>query len=302
MADVTETQVEDNQDKVQIINQIRTKLEEIRDLPTLPVVAQEARRIIDDPNSNMNNLVHVIEGDMALTSRILRIANSAYYGVPRKIDNLKMALVILGMKEINNLVTTITVMRLFPSDHEYSTFDIPRFWKHSAICAELTIGLYEGLRMHPPSSAYIAGLLHDVGKLVLAQYFFDYFLKCLKIAVDDELSLAEAEINTLGIDHGHIGSWLIKRWNIPDEICDAVAKHHVRPANSPRFDLAAIVDWADRLYYLIEGRFAKQVTALLEKDPDWNLWKASAGYPTGRVVEMLFTRLNRSLTLLNIIR
>ena len=289
------------QDKTEIINQIRMTLEEVRDLPTLPSVAQEAHRIIDDPNSNMSDLVRIIETDLALTSRILRISNSAYYGVPRKIDNLKMALVILGMKEINNLVVTISVMRLFPTDSEYSTFDIPRFWKHSAICAELTVGLYEGLRMHPPSSAYITGLLHDIGKLILAQYFFDYFLECLRMAVDEELSLAESEIEILGIDHGHIGSWLTKRWNIPDEINEAIAKHHLRPADSPRFDLSAVVDWADRLFYLMEGRSPTEVAMLLEKDPDWNAWKGGAGFPTNRLVSMLYERLNRSLTLINIL-
>ncbi len=276
-------------------------LEEIRDLPTLPAVAQEAYRIIVDPNSNMSDLVRIIETDLALTSRILRISNSAYYGVPRKIDNLKMALVILGMKEINNLVITITVMRLFPTDSEYSTFDIPRFWKHSAICAELTVGLYEGLRMHPPSSAYIAGLLHDVGKLILAQYFFNHFLECLRMAVDEELSLAESEIKVLGIDHGHIGSWLTKRWNIPDEINEAIAKHHIRPADSPRFDLSVVIDWADRLFYLMEGRNPTEVAMLLEKDPDWNAWKGGAGFPTNKLISMLHERLNRSLTLINIL-
>lgn len=289
------------QDKTEIINQIRITLDEIRDLPTLPSVAQEAHRIIADPNSNMSDLVRIIETDLALTSRILRISNSAYYGVPRKIDNLKMALVILGMKEINNLVITISVMRLFPTDSEYTTFDIPRFWKHSAICAELTVGLYEGLRMHPPSSAYITGLLHDIGKLILAQYFFDYFLECLRMAVDEELSLAESEIEILGIDHGHIGSWLTKRWNIPDEINEAIAKHHLRPADSPRFDLSAVVDWADRLFYLMEGRSPTEVAMLLEKDPDWNAWKGGAGFPTNRLVSMLYERLNRSLTLINIL-
>ena len=302
MSKVIATQNGSRCDKAEMISRIRSKLDEIRDFPTLPNVAQEARRIIADPNSSMHDLVHVIDGDMALTSRILRIANSAYYGVPRKIDNLKMALVVLGMKEINNLVTTISVMRLFPSDSEFAAFDIPRFWKHSAVCAELTVGLYQGLRMHLPSSVYIAGLLHDVGKLVLAQYFFDQFLKCLEVAVNEKVTFAEAEIRQFGIDHGHIGSWLIKRWSIPDEICDAVAKHHVRPANSPRFDLAAVIDWADRLYYLMEGEFANQVTALLEKDPEWNIWKASAGYPTPKVVEQLYARMHRSMTLLNLLK
>ena len=290
-----------SQDKTEIITRIRNKLDEIRDLPTLPAVAHEVHCIVTDTNSNMSDLVRVIEGDMALTARILRIANSAYYGVPRKVDNLKMALFILGMQEVNNLVVTITVMRLFPVDSDHTIFDMPRFWKHSAICAELTVGLYEGLRMHPPSSAYITGLLHDVGKLILAQYFFDYYTTSLKTAAEEAISLADSEIKILGVDHGHIGSWLTKRWNIPDEISDAIARHHVRPADTPRFDLSAIVDWADRLFYLTEGRNPNEVTSLLTNDPDWNRWKGAAGFPTNKLVDILFKRLNRCASLINIL-
>lgn len=250
----------------------------------------------------MSDLVDVIEEDMALSARILRIANSAYYGVPRKIDNLKLALVILGMDEIANMVMTISVLRIFPASRNEDIFDISSFWRHSAATAEITMGLYEGLRLPRPSSAYAAGLLHDVGKLILDQYFRKYFIACMKKAVKDDIMLAKAELQVLGVDHGHIGSWLTQRWNLPEEICKAIAQHHLRPASSDAFSLAGVIDWADRLFYLMEDTPASVVAKILNADPDWQEWQDGRVKNTDYFVNILFERVNRSLRLIQIIR
>ncbi len=289
-------------DKAEVISKIQDVLERVRDLPTLPIVAHEVQRVIHDPKSSMSDLVNVIESDVALSARILRIANSAFYGVPRKVDNLKMALVIIGMDEVNNLVTTVSIMRLFPDGSMNGSFDVSKFWKHSAICAELSVGLYEGLRQPRPSSAYVAGLLHDIGKMLLAKYFNDYFIKCLRLAVKEGLSLAESEVEIIGVDHGHVGSWLTKRWNLPDEINEAIAQHHIRSADSPRFGLATVIDWSDRLYYLMEGHTIEQVIVILQNDPGWKSWKREVGYPTERLIHMLHYRIARSISMISILR
>ncbi len=289
-------------DKTDVISKIQDVLEQVRDLPTLPIVVQEVQYVIHDPKSSMSDLVNVIERDVALSARILRIANSAFYGVPRKVDNLKMALVIIGMDEVNNLVTTVSIMRLFPDGSMNGSFDVSKFWKHCAICAELSVGLYEGLRLPRLSSVYIAGLLHDIGKLLLVQYFNDYFVKCLRLAVKEDLSLAESEVEIIGVDHGHIGSWLTKRWNLPDEINEAIAQHHIRPADSPRFGLATIIDWSDRLYYLMEGHTIDQVVEILQNDSEWKTWKQDFGNPTERLLRRLHYRIARSISMINILK
>ena len=273
----------------------------MRDLPTLPTVAYEVYRLIRDPDSNMGDLVEVIEEDVALSSRVLRIANSAYYGVPRKIDNLKMAMVILGMNEVNNMVTTVSVFSLFPEQPGETFFDLKSFWRHSAACAELTVGLFEGLKMICPSSAYIAGLLHDIGKLVLNQYFREYFVTCMNYAREHQITLAGAEVKLIGVDHGHVGSWLSKRWNIPEEINQAIAQHHVRPADSPPYDLPTVIDWADRLYYMMEGRNIDETVELLNDDHKWKEWHGSRGRPTVDLIKLLYERIDRSLKLIEII-
>ncbi len=288
-------------DKARIIEEIRKTIYEVRDLPTLPTIAHEVCRLIGDPNSSMVDLVEVIEEDVPLSGRVLRIANSAYYGVPRKIDNLKMALVILGMNEINNLVTTISVLNLFPQQSGKTTFDLNAFWRHSAACAELSVGLFEGLGLPCPSSTYIAGLLHDVGKLVLNQYFPEYLLTCINYAEEHHITLAEAELKLIGVDHGHIGSWLSKRWNVPDEITKAIAQHHVRPSDTHPYDLPAVIDQADRLFYVMEGRSTEEAVELLGKDSAWEAWHANRGRSTPELIKLLYERIERSLKLVKII-
>jgi len=289
------------EDKAAIINRVRQTIQDLRDLPTLPTIALEVRRLISDPKTNMAELVEVIEEDLALTGRILRIANSAYYGVPRKIDNLKMALVILGMTEISNLIMTITVFRLFPDRPGQRSLDLTSFWRRSAICAEITIGLFEQLKTPPPSGAYIAGLLHDLGMLLLDQHFHDLYVKCLESSESDKTTMLEAELKVIGVDHGHIGSWLTKRWNIPEEITLAIAQHHIRPAETNPYSLSVVVSWADKLSYMLDGHSPEEAAKLLAGDQDWHNWFPVKSASTTDVVSRLQARLDRSLTMIQLL-
>ena len=287
-------------DKTQMVEQIHRTIQELRDLPTLPAIALEVRRLAADPNINMGDIVAVIEEDVALTSRILRIANSAYYGVPRKIDNLKMALVILGMTEISNLVLTITVLKMFPGKTTH-TFDMMGFWRHSAVCAEVTVGLYQGLGQRPPTSAYIAGLLHDMGKLVLDQHFNEAYTRCIQRSRNENLRLVDAELSVLGVDHGHVGAWLCRRWNLPEEIVEAVAQHHIRPAATSSEALAVYIDWADRISHLMEENADDAMRSVLVKDHQWSDWSRLPETKTISMVDKLRDRLSRSLTMINLL-
>jgi len=288
-------------DKSRIIADIRSVIQDVRDLPTLPTLALEVRRLVDDPSSNISDLVERVQQDIALSSRILRIANSAYYGIPRKVDNLKMAIVILGVREVVNLVTSVSVFKMFKEQNLAESMDIGEFWVHCATCAELTMGLYKVLKTNLPSSAYIAGLLHDIGKLVLSQHFQEYHDACIKYAAENKLRTVDAEIKLLGIDHGHIGSWLTQRWNIPEDITEAIAQHHIRPPDSPKTGLPSIIDWADRLYYLMKNRDRDETIKVLKAAPQWKAWYTDAQMPTSRVVDILFESWTKSMELVRIL-
>ena len=291
-----------NEDKASIIADIRSVVQDVRDIPTLPTVALEVRRLVDDPSSSISDLVDVIQQDIALTGRILRISNSAYYGIPRKVDNLKMAIVILGVREVVNLVTSVSVIQMLQEQDVPESMDVREFWVHCATCAELTLGLYKGLKLNVPSSAYIAGLLHDIGKLILNQHFQEYQEACVKYAVENKVRTVDAEVKILGVDHGHIGSWLTQRWNIPDDITEAVAQHHIRPPDSPKTGLPTIIDWADRLYYLMKDRDRDETLRVLKAAQNWKSWYDETQTSTSRVVDILFDSWERSMELIRILQ
>lgn len=291
-----------NQDNWQRIAEIRRTIQEMGNLPTLPNVALEVIRLSREANSSIADLVEILEEDIALTSKILRAANSAYYGVPRKIDTVKMAVVILGMNEISNLVIgTSVVNTMVVDDPELGGFNIKEFWRHSAACAEFSVALYEMLGVTRPGGAYVAGLMHDLGKMILFQYFKDYFKEIVQLSASKKISSTEAELEIIGVDHGHIGSWLIQRWNLPEDIIESVAQHHIRPPDTPETHLAVFVEWADRLFYILDGKTVETVCEQLGKNEEWQNWSLSARKPVDKLVTVLKDRLERALKLTDIL-
>ncbi len=293
---------DDSLQKIAVITEIRTMIQQVRDLPTLPSIVFEVLKIAGKPDANINDMVRVMEVDVAMTGKILRTANSAYYGVPRKIDSLRMALVVIGMDEISNLVTTASILKAFPAQSGGDDWDAKNFWFHSAAVAELTTGLYDVLNLPKPSGAYVAGILHDVGYLMLHQYFNQYWSACQKFAHKEGIPTFRAEQQLLGVDHGHIGAWLVQRWNLPEEISTAVAQHHIRPADSPEYSLSAVVDFADRLFHRMHNKSPEKVALELREDKSWREWIGSRTAATPALVQELYGRLERATRLLEIMK
>lgn len=287
---------------IRIVTEIRTTIQEVRDLPTLPTIAMQVMRITSNKESGINDLVEVIEVDVALTGKILRTANSAYYGVPRKIDSLKMALMIVGMEEIGNLVATASVLKVFPVRPGSSPFDLSRYWFHCAAVADLTLGLYENLGVAKPGGVYVAGLLHDIGRLVLHQYFNHHHIAIFERMKRDNLRPAQAEMAEIGVDHGHIGAWLIQRWNLPEEIITAVAQHHIRPEDSPIHGLSAVIDHADTLFYEMENRKPEELIEYLRDSEKWQAWLGARSVTIPTMVQDLYRRLDRANRLLEMLK
>jgi len=115
------------------------------------------------------------------------------------------------------------------------------------------------------------------------------------------MRMADAELSELGVDHGHVGAWLCRRWNLPDEIVDAVGQHHLRPANADPGTLAIHIDWADRLVHLFEGTNDQEVVTALFKDQAWSNWSKMSEVKTQALVASLREKLTRSLTMISLL-
>jgi HD-like signal output (HDOD) protein len=197
-------------------------------------------------NCSIPEIGKVIEHDPALATNALKIVNSALFGMRYRISDVSKALVILGIREIVNLVSGIVVFRMFKRPNEQVTFNRKSLWLHSAGCAVLSRTIAKTAGINVSGEEFISGLLHDVGKILLDQYFHEGFVSAVKMADETRIPLYEAEKRVLGMTHQDVGGWIGRHWNLPDNITEAVEMHHA-PEEAQNPVLASIVHTANLL-------------------------------------------------------
>lgn len=220
----------------------------IRGLPTLPTVVTRLMQVVDSPASTAADVAKVVASDQSLMARVLRIVNSAFYGLPRRVSTLTQATVLLGMNAIKNMALSVTVFDTFGSDTEGDAlFSREQFWYHSLGAAAAAKVLARQLRYPVPEEAFMAGLIHDIGKVAIDQYLHSSFTDIVRKVREQDLSMRQAEIQVLGVDHSEIGLWIAEKWNLPPQLVEAVGYHH-RPTQARRAPkLTAVVALADAL-------------------------------------------------------
>ena len=214
-------------DKVQ--EMIKT-LDRVQNLPTLPVVIEKLRGAIRDPNSDAIRIAKIIEDDPSMMARILKTVNSVLYGGREPISVLPLAVSRMGFTAISNIAMSTAVFSCFGKSGQ-TDFDREQFWRHSISTGIAAAVLYERCK---PSLAkrygrdilHLAGLLHDIGKIVLEQFFHDDFIRAVVSSREKSTTLLQAENDVMGADHVQIGSWLGMRWNLSQELLQVIRWHH----------------------------------------------------------------------------
>ncbi|MBK6766570.1 MAG: HDOD domain-containing protein [bacterium] len=202
---------------------VAQRLRDASDLPTLPTIAFEVARLANDPLAGMSEIVRIIRNDPSMTSKILRVSNSAFYGMPRRVESLNMALVVLGMREVSNLVTSISVFKAFPAKDTDHSFVRETFWEHSAGTGEIARVLAAKLHMRLHGIEFTAGLLHNIGKIVLHQFYPNELAQAFKMAEAERIPSIVAEQRVLGTDHSEVGAWIAEKWSLPNSIVGVFA-------------------------------------------------------------------------------
>lgn len=224
-------------------------IKQVQDLPTLPVIVMEILNSIDKEDVDISLLAKKVSYDQALTAKTLRFANSSFYGTPSKVTTIHQAISILGMQSVRNLITVAAMTGCFPQG-ECKGFDFKAFWRHSiatALCAEL---LARHLRINQ-EFAFTAGLLHDIGRLVLVTRFPKLYESALKHRATHDAYLLDSERAVLGIDHVVAGHALAQHWNFSVPLQSAIAQHH-DPQDCGSRSLAAIVHVADAITHALD--------------------------------------------------
>ena len=221
-------------------------LRSVTDLPPLPQVVLKANEIMADTGSTFKELGEVIETDQAIAGRVLKLANSAYYGLRGMVSSIHQASVVLGFEALGELITVVGAAGLLDNILKGYGLESGSLWQHSLAVA---FGSRIIARKKIPkieNSAFSAGLLHDAGKIILDEYVlekedeFDLFLKV------EGRTFLEAEKKILGFDHAEISSDLCRKWSIPESQCTAIRYHHY-PSKSDGSSLANIVHISDVL-------------------------------------------------------
>jgi putative nucleotidyltransferase with HDIG domain len=194
-------------------------------LPTLPVVFSRLVDLLSDEISSAQAIGDVIGADPALSARLLRLANSPYCGIPSRIETISRAVTIIGVKELYSLALTVSVMQAFKHlPHEL--VDVASFWRHSMACGVIsrTIAEVKGLRGR--ETLFVAGLLHDIGRLLLYQRAPLQAKGALERARRLQIPLRRAEKEVMGTDHAEIGGQVLRRWRFPERLQEMIRTHH----------------------------------------------------------------------------
>ena len=217
-------------------------------VPTIPEVLAKLDRILAAPDVTMPEIAEAISGDPALASKVLRIANSAVYGLKAQVRSLDLAVALLGMRVMRSIVLTATIFQAFAGATKGTTLQLMEFWRHSfrtAVAGRMIQQRFLGEVGSTEDEAYVAGLLHDLGILVLLDGLGRTYVDLLHGAAADDVPLAEREYEELGFDHADVGSVLSGRWNLPRAVVSAIAGHHEPRLETPAPRLAALTHVAD---------------------------------------------------------
>lgn len=221
----------------------------VNKLPSLPTVVMELLASLDQEDINIDALAAKISQDQALTAKTLRLANSSFYGMAHQITTIAEAIAILGFRTVRSIATTAALIGTFATQAP-GLFRFAPFWRHSigtAVCAR---ELAAHLKLNA-EQAYVTGLLHDIGRLVLVTQFSAAFEGVMAYQVQHDCTLAQAEFAVLGVDHAMVGQALTQHWKFPPSMQQAVAGHHTQtvPQGQP---LTLVIQFADAMAHALD--------------------------------------------------
>ena len=256
----------------QILNSVdaKKKLFSIKRLQASPKIVQEVIDLWKDPNTSMKEYQRVISKDPALTAEVMKVVNSPFYGLKNHVSNLRMALTMLGLRETYRIVSNRGFYKVFRTVFKDVKFNFNTFWQHCQTTANTAYALAGKFLPEQASEAYVAGLLHDVGRLTMAQFFpleWEELMKGFIWQQDEGLDLEE---NIFGVTHAELGAVLLVRWNIPKEIVLPVRYHHDPFSATEQLELVHIVYYADKIAtYLLSEVHRKEINEYFTENPIW---------------------------------
>jgi len=251
---------------------VRLSIEKsLRDLPALPVIVARVLKETENQDVSAHNIEKLLGSDQALASKVLRVVNSAYYGLSGQITSLSQAVMILGMPQVRNLVLSVSAISTMkpksPRQHE----TLKLFWLHAFGTAAATqiIAQQKRMKVNDMEALFLGGLLHDIGRLFLYSMFTQTYDQVIKYAEDKQITATQAEFKLLGLNHSQIGATMGTTWKLPQSLVDLIARHEgpFSHGDDPTFFAVHAGDnLTQHLYYSTENM------VMLPVDPVAQAW------------------------------
>ena len=264
------------------LKEINEVFDNISELPALPHIAVQLLDLIEQENVPLRKIVNLISVDPALATAVLKVANSVLYAMPQRISSLRRAFVILGTNEISNIILSVSFSKVFPIVKN-SQFNMKKFWQHSVLTGYIAQLIAKQMNLSIQGEVYTAGLIHDIGKLILFKYFTNEFNQILEIIRKKNMPNYIAEKMVLGATHMHLGALLARKWNLPDSLVQGIMYHHKPQFADSNEVVVALVNLGDyyanmlRIYPIPTGRKISQTSQSLrilrQKSRGFDLYK-----------------------------
>ena len=219
-------------------------VENVEKLHSLPTIYHQLDKAINDPHSSTNQISAIISEDTSLTARLLKLANSAFFNFPSKVDTITMAVSIIGTRQIRDLALATSVIEMFDGIPE-NVINMESFWKHSIGCGVCARVLGTFRNSNNVETFFVAGLLHDLGSLAVYSQIPKAAEKILGYAKEKHIALIDVERKLMTADHATIGSMLLKKWKLPHHLVEAVQHHHTPSKSLSPSDLCDTIHIAD---------------------------------------------------------
>ncbi len=239
------------------------------DFPTLPTIYSSLLDSISNPRSTVQDVADIISKDQSSSIKLLKVVNSSIYGFKTRIDTVSQAIFLMGFNEVKNIVLSLSVFQIFNSINSQSKFNVVDLWKHSIGVAVASRLLGVTLGIKNVENYFLAGLMHDIGKLVFFKLFPDDYSKAVDEAFNTNIRIKDSEKKFFVIDHDILGDLLAEKWKLPISIRNCI-KHHSSGSIDGRIDIqVACVHLANVITSLLElGNSGDDIV----DEPNYNIW------------------------------
>ncbi len=239
---------------------VKGKILQVADLPTLPTVLEELTSLMADPDASSEAIAKVISRDQVLSAKVLKMVNSPIYGFPGRISSIQHALVLLGFNVLRGIIISTSVFDMM-------VMSMKGLWEHSLGCATACNIIARRAGFEDPEEYAVAGLLHDLGKVVTAVQLPDLHDQIVSTVQSKEMTYFQAEKDVMGFGHDRINAWLARHWGLPPNIREAMARHHAPHLAEFYKPMSCVVHLGDFLVRLFEfGNSGDDQTAYLRPE------------------------------------